>query len=87
MFIATVNWLFNTNSIMCDGKQHFYTTCNFIFVIFGQFNSMRPEKKIAPILRAMIRCITQAELLVNSCVHALLYIIDSFVWYVVAKFD
>ena len=25
------------------GKKHFYTTCKFIFVIFGQFSTMRQK--------------------------------------------
>ena len=26
------------------GKKHFYTTCKFIFMIFGQFSTMRQKK-------------------------------------------
>ena len=30
--------------ILCVGKKHFYTTCKFIFRIFGQFSTMRQKK-------------------------------------------
>ena len=52
-------------------------------MIFGQFNAMRQQNKNSSILRAIIRCIRQTEFVVNTCVTAQIYIIDTFVSYVV----
>ena len=73
---------FTTNSLISVGKKHVLPTLKFMFVIFGQLNTMRQKSSNSSILIAMIICNRQTEFVVNTCVTApIMYIIDTFVSY------